>query len=153
MTARIDQASRLIKATPEALYRAFLTPEAIAAWRPPAGMTARIERFDPREGGGYRMAFVYEDRETAGKTADNEDVFEGRFVELVPNRRIVEQADFVSDDPAFAGTMTITTTFEPAEGGTLVTFACSDVPPGISAEDHEAGIASSLANLAAFVEG
>ncbi|NBB15209.1 ATPase [Caulobacter sp. SLTY] len=150
--SRTDTGQRLIAASPERLYAAYVDPDAIAAWRPPEGMTARIEAFDPREGGGYRMAFVYEDAATAGKSGDNVDLFEGRFVELVPGRRIVEQVDFDSPDPAFAGTMTITTTFEPAEGGTLVSVACADVPPGISQADHEEGIASSLANLASFVE-
>jgi len=98
------------------------------------------------------MAFLYDDAATAGKSGDNVDLFEGRFVELVPGRRVVEEVDFDSTDPAFAGTMTITTRFEPAEGGTMVTVECADVPPGISEADHQAGIASSLANLAAFVE-
>lgn len=150
--SRADTGSRLIAASPERLYAAYVDPEAIAAWRPPAGMTARIEAFDPREGGGYRMAFVYEDAATAGKSGDNVDLFEGRFVELVPGRRIVEQVVFDSSDPAFAGTMTITTTFEPAGSGTLVSVACANVPAGISETDHRAGIASSLENLAAFVE-
>ena len=150
--SRTDTGSRLIAASPEQLYAAFVDPEAIAAWRPPAGMTARIEAFDAREGGGYRMGFVYDDAATAGKSGDNVDLFEGRFVELVPDRRIVEQVVFDSPDPDFAGIMTITTRFEPAEGGTLVSVACADVPPGISEADHRAGIASSLENLAAFAE-
>jgi uncharacterized protein YndB with AHSA1/START domain len=152
MSSRTDTGSRLIAAPADSLYSAYLDRDAIAAWRPPAGMTARIEAFDARQGGGYRMAFVYEDPATAGKSGDNVDLFEGRFVELVPGRRIVEQVVFDSPDPAFAGTMTITTRFEPAEGGTVVSVACADVPPGISQADHEEGIASSLANLASFVE-
>lgn len=150
---RIDAASRIINASPQAIYQSFLDPQALAAWRPPKGMTARIFAFEPREGGRYRMAFEYEDASEPGKSADNTDVFEGRFVELVPGRRIVEVVTFESDDPRFAGEMTITTTLEPVDGGTRVTSACSDVPEGISPEDHEAGIASSLENLAAFVEG
>lgn len=60
--------------------------------------------------------------------------------------------DFASDDAAFAGTMTMTWTLTEVEGGTEVSVQADDVPPGISASDHEVGIASSLANLAAYAE-
>lgn len=151
---RTDTASRVIAASPQALYRAFVDPAAIASWRPPQGMKAEIHTFDPREGGDYRMSFLYTepDPEVQGKTSDHIDTFEGRFVGLLPGERIVEEIDFVSDDPAFRGTMTITTTFRPVSGGTEVTVVCEDVPEGIGESDHKAGIASSLANLAAFVE-
>lgn len=152
--ARSDSGSRVIKAAPEAIYRACLEAAAVACWRPPAGMTARIERFDPREGGGYRMAFEYgaPDHRLPGKSSAHADIVEGRFLELVPNERIVEQVEFQSDDPAFAGSMTVITTLAPVPGGTEVTIRCEKVPRGIRAEDHEAGLASSLRNLAAFLE-
>lgn len=149
--ARVDRASRTIRAMPQAIYRANLDPAAIAAWRPPRGMKAEIHAFDPREGGVYRMAFIYLG-EGHGKTNAKADVFEGRFVALTPDRRIVERVTFESDDPAYGGWMTITTSLTPVEGGTRVEVAISDVPPGISAEDHQAGMDSSLANLAAFLE-
>ena len=146
--------SRIIKATPRALYRAFLDPQAVAKWRPPTGMTARIFAFDAREGGGYRMAFDYsvEDHSVRGKTSDHSDGFEGRFATLDPDRRIVEEIDFESDDPDFRGTMRLTTTFEPVAAGTKVTVLCENAPAGIKDSDHQVGIESSLANLAAFTE-
>lgn len=151
---RTDTGSRVIHASPSTIYRAFLDAEAVACWRPPAGMKARIYAFDPREGGTYRMAFVYADADhsVAGKTSEHVDQFRGRFVALVPNERIVEQVEFESNDPAFAGAMTIVTTLVPVEGGTKVTVECRDVPEGIKASDHEAGIASSLRNLALLTE-
>lgn len=149
---RTDRASRLIKAPAAKLYRAFVDPAALARWLPPEGMTGEILTFDPRAGGGYRMALTYDGEDHAGKTTEHGDVVEGRFVELVPNRRIVQSAEFESDDPAFAGTMTMTWTFEPAQGGTRVAIVCEDVPQGIRKQDHDAGLKSSLANLAAFVE-
>ena len=149
---RTDTGSRLIKASAETIYRALVDPEAVASWRPPQGMRAEILAFEPREGGTFRMAFIYEDAGSHGKTSDNADVFEGRFVELVPDRRVVEVVEFESDDPAFAGAMRIVTTLERVAGGTRVTVSCEDVPPGISEDDHREGIASSLANLAAFTE-
>ena len=146
--------SRVIKAGAHRIYRAFLEPSAVAAWRPPRGMSARILAFDPHAGGGYRMAFVYDDggRANRGKTSEDADIFEARFAELVPDARIVEVVRFQSDDPAFAGEMTLTTTLHPIAGGTEVSVLAENVPRGINAEDHRAGIASSLENLARFVE-
>ncbi len=128
-------------------------PAALAAWRPPQGMTGRFEAFDPRPGGRFRMVLSYAGAESGrGKTSASDDVVEGRFVELVTDRRIVEQVEFESDDPAYAGVMTITTSLEPAAGGTRVTIRCDDVPEGISAADHETGLNSTLENLADFTE-
>lgn len=149
--ARVDRASRLIRATPQAIYRAYLDADAVAAWRPPQGMKAAIYAFEPHKGGIYRMAFIYLG-EGQGKSAAKADVFEGRFIDLVPDRLIVEQVVFESEAAAFAGTMTVTTILTPVHGGTEVAVAASDVPSGVSAEDHHEGMSSSLANLAAFVE-
>ena len=151
---RTDTASRVIKAAPRAIYQAFLDPDAVEFWRPPQGMTAEIYAFDPREGGEYRMAFVYSaaDHTAPGKSSDHSDVVHGRFVELLPDTRIVEHVEFESGNPAFAGTMTITTTFVLVPGGTEVTFVCENVPAGIRPEDHQEGMASTLQNLAAFLE-
>ena len=76
---RTDTGSRLIGASPDRLYAAHLDAQAVAAWRPPQGMRAEIHRFEPRVGGGYRMAFVYEDASIAGKSGGNADVFEAHF--------------------------------------------------------------------------
>lgn len=146
--------SRVIKAPPRSLYRAFLDPKAIASWRRPEGMTAHIFAFDPREGGGYRMALDYVDAGPGvhGKTSERSDAFTGRFVTLVADEKIVEEVDFVSDDPQFAGTMRMTTTFEAVPDGTRVTILVENAPAGITPADHDMGIRASLANLAAFVE-
>lgn len=149
--ARIDRAGRTIRASAEAVYRAHLDPDALATWRAPDGMRGEVYSFDAREGGGYRMALIYEG-DGQGKTSGKADVFEGTFVELVPDRKIVERVTFESDDPAFGGGMTLTTTLTPVDGGVRVDVAISDVPSGISPEDHQAGMDSALANLAAFVE-
>ena len=153
-TGRTHAGSRLIKASPHAIYSAFMTPEAVAAWRPPEGMRARFERFEPREGGAFHMLLEYEGEAHAlpGKSSAHEDIVHGRFGELVPDRRIVEHVEFESDDPAFAGTMTVTTTLTPVDDGTEVTIICDDVPEGIGEGDHQAGIASSLEKLARFTE-
>ncbi|MBC7830589.1 MAG: SRPBCC domain-containing protein, partial [Hyphomicrobium sp.] len=117
---RTDTASRVIRAPAQKIYAAHVDPQAVAQWRPPQGMRAEIYSFDARAGGGYRMAFVYEDASVAGKTTGNADEFEGQFVVLVPGERIVERVEFRSDDPAFAGVMTITTALVAVTDGTRV---------------------------------
>jgi uncharacterized protein YndB with AHSA1/START domain len=149
---RTDRASRVIAAAPERVFAAFVDQDALAAWLPPSGMTARFDRFDPRPGGSFRMILTYDDPSNArGKAAADSDIVEARFVDVVPHERIVQAVDFVSDDPAFAGTMTMTWTFTAFDGGTRVEITADDVPSGISAEDHAAGLAASLANLTDYV--
>jgi uncharacterized protein YndB with AHSA1/START domain len=117
-------------------------------------MTGRFERFDLRPGGSYRMVLTYTDPSSAAaKSTADADVVEVRFVDIDPGERIVQAVDFVSDDPAFAGTMTMTWHVVPVDTGTRVDVTAADVPPGISAADHAAGIASSLDHLAAYVAG
>lgn len=151
--ARTDTASRVIAAPPDRIYAALVDPEALTAWLPPEGMSGRFEHFDVRPGGSYRMVLTYADVSTArGKATANSDVVEGRFVDIAPGVRVVQAVDFVSDDPAYAGTMTMTWEITVVDGGTRVDIRADDVPAGISAEDHAAGLASSLANLATYVE-
>ncbi len=98
------------------------------------------------------MAFVHEATGVAGKSGDDRDAFTGRFVELVPETRIVEEVDFDAIEPAFSGTMRITTQLTPVMDGTKVTLSAENVPIGISAEDHRRGMESSLKNLAMLLE-
>lgn len=150
---RTDRGSRRIEAEPGRIYQAMTDPQAIVSWRPPKGMKGEMLAFDAREGGAYRMALIYEDQSIQGKSSSNVDVVEGRFQELVPGKRMVEVVTFESDDPAFACEMTITTTLTPIPGGTDVQIVCENVPSGISAADHEAGLTSTLQNLATYTEG
>lgn len=151
--SRTDRASRLIRAPAATIYQAFLDPGALVRWLPPEGMTGEMLAFDPRAGGGYRMALRYESEDHGpGKTDEDGDLVEVRFLKLVPDKLILQAADFESDDPAFAGTMTMTWSFEAAGDGARVAITCENVPAGIRRHDHVAGLKSSLANLAAFVE-
>jgi len=151
---RTDSAFRVVRAEPSRVFAALVDPEALVAWLPPAGMTGRFERFDPRPGGSYRLVLTYGDASSGvGKSTADTDVVEARFVEIVPGERVVQSTDFVSDDPAFAGTMTMTWQLSAEDDRTRVEIRADDVPAGISAEDHAAGLASSLANLSAYLEG
>jgi uncharacterized protein YndB with AHSA1/START domain len=146
-------ASRVIVAPPERVWAALVDPGALLAWLPPSRMTGRFERFDARPGGSCRMVLTYTDASGApGKATAESDIVEARFVSIVPGERVVQAVDFVSDDPAYAGTMTMTWEVTAVDAGTRVDIVAEDVPDGISAEDHAAGLASSLANLAAYVE-
>ena len=150
---RTDRASRVIAAPPGRVWAALIDPEALLAWLPPGGMTGRFERFDARPGGSYRMVLTYADASGApGKATAESDVVEARFVGIVPGERVVQAVDFVSGDPAYAGTMTMTWEVTAAGAGTRVDIVAEDVPDGISAEDHAAGLASSLTNLATYLE-
>jgi uncharacterized protein YndB with AHSA1/START domain len=151
--SRTDKASRVIAAPPERVYAAFVDPDALLAWLPPDGMSGRFDRFDLRPGGSYRLTLTYVDASAAaGKATADSDVVEARFVDVVPGVRVVQAIDFVSDDPAYAGTMIMTWEVAATDAGTVVEIRADDVPAGISAEDHATGMASSLANLAAHVE-
>jgi uncharacterized protein YndB with AHSA1/START domain len=146
--------SLVVAAGPERVYAALVDPAALVQWLPPAGMSGRFTHFDARPGGSYRLVLTYADAASApGKTTGDSDVVDVRFVELSPGRRVVEAVDFDSDDPAFAGTMTMTWELAPADGGVRVSVRADDVPDGISETDHLTGMSSSLANLARFVEG
>ena len=144
---RADSASRLIAASPERIFRAFVEPDLLASWLAPEGMTGRIERFDPAVGGGFRMVLTYASAEGRGKFSEDSDVADTRIAELAPPNRVVWKVDFPSDDPAFAGTMTMAWSFAAGEVGTLVTVRATDVPEGIDPQDHAVGLASSLAQL------
>jgi len=92
--------------------------------------------------------------ESGGKSSKDSDVVDVRFVEIVPDDRVVQAVDFESDDPSFAGTMTLTWAVTAVSAdSTRVDIRAEDVPPGISADDHVNGPRSSLANLAAYLTG
>jgi uncharacterized protein YndB with AHSA1/START domain len=115
-------------------------------------MIGRFERFDARPGGSYRMVLTYSDASGApGKATADSDIVEARFVDIVPGERVVQAVDFVSDDPAYADTMIMTWEVTAADAGTRVNIVAEDVPEGISAEDHAAGLDSSLTKLAAYL--
>jgi len=133
------RASRIIKAAPEEVYAAFMDPDVLVAWLPPARMTGRIHAFDARVGGGYRMSLYHppDERSFRGKTSDREDMVNVRFVELAPPRRLVEAVSFVT-----------TIAISPKKAGSDVTFLCENLPPGLRPQDNEAGSRLSLEQLA-----
>jgi uncharacterized protein YndB with AHSA1/START domain len=154
MTRAGTKVSKIIKAPRHAVYEACLDPDALAKWRVPDNMTARVHAFGAREGGTYRMSLTYRDPQHSpgGKTSQDTDTFQGRFVELVPDEKIVEAIEFESRDSGFAGEMKMTTRLADTKDGTEVTILCEGLPPGIRPEDNETGTRQSLHKLAALLE-
>lgn len=151
--SRRDSASRIVSAPLGRAFEALVDRAALEIWLPPDGMSARFEHFDPTPGGSYRLILTYAAPAGArAKSSEDADIVEARFVDIVKNDRVVQAIDFVSDDPAYGGTMTMTWAVRSADGGTLVEVIADDVPAGISAEDHSAGMTSSLENLARYLE-
>lgn len=154
MSERIDSVSRFISASPSAVYAAFAEPGAMERWLPPKNMTATMLHFDFKEGGSYRMRLTYKNAgDGPGKTSDNTDEVDVRLIKLLDAQRIEQEVIFESNDPGFSGVMRMTWMLDPAKNGTLVTIRAEDVPRGVRPEDHEAGMNSTLDNLASFLGG
>lgn len=126
--------------------------ERLIEWLPPQGMSGRVELWEPKPDGRFRLALRYDDpASNAGKTTAAEDLVEGRFVELLANERMIWAVTFRSDDPAFAGEMRMTWQLVEKPLGTEITITAENVPTGISAEDHVEGLFSTLDNLARYL--
>lgn len=142
-----------MKASRATVYRALLDARAVSTWMVPDGMTSEVHAFDAREGGAFRISLTYDSPAAAGKTTAHTDTFHGRFVELVPDERVVELVEFETADQAMRGEMTITYELaDGAAGGTDILAVHDRLPPGLSSEDNEVGWQMSLAKLAALVE-
>jgi len=100
---------RVLRSTPDRIYRAFLNPEAMSKWLPPNGFTGKVHEIDARVGGKYRMSFT---NFTSGKSHS----FGGEYLELVPNERIRHTDKF--DDPNLPGEMVVTVLSRSVKSGT-----------------------------------
>jgi uncharacterized protein YndB with AHSA1/START domain len=134
---------RVLRATPERIYRAFLDPEAMAKWLPPNGFTGKVHHMDARVGGSYKMSFT---NFTSGKSHS----FGGEYLELVPNERIRHTDKF--DDPNLPGVMQVDITLKKVLVGSEVTIVQDGVPDVIPAEACYLGWQESLMLLAKLVE-
>ena len=124
----------------------------MATWMVPDDMSSHVHAFEPREGGTFRISLTYDAPTRIGKTSGNTDTFEGRFVALVPDRRVVWAVAFESAAPGMREPMTITFELADADGGTRLTAVHANVPPRVSRADNELGWRMSMAKLAALVE-
>src|SRR5688572_6431028 len=94
--ARSTKNSKIIQAPPEKIYKALTDPKALQSWQAPESMTAKVHHFDLRVGGGYAMSLYYPEteKEMTGKTTAKEDRFTARYVELIPDKKIVQVIQF-----------------------------------------------------------
>jgi uncharacterized protein YndB with AHSA1/START domain len=135
---------RLIKASPEKIYKAFTDADALSAWLPPHGFVGKMHSYEAKVGGKFRMSFY-----TVTKSWSN--TFGGTYVELVPSSKIVHTDKFETDDPTMQGEMRVTITLTPQEGGTLVEIVQEGIPAMI-ASGAPYGWSQSLDKLANLVE-
>ncbi len=134
---------RVLRATPERIYRAFLDADAMAKWLPPNGFTGTVHRLDAKVGGTYRMSFT---NFTTGKSHS----FGGAYIELTTHERIRYTCKF--DDPKLPGEMQTTITLKQVFCGTELNITQEGIPAAIPAEACYLGWQESLTLLAKLVE-
>jgi uncharacterized protein YndB with AHSA1/START domain len=134
---------RVLRATPDRVYRAFLDADAMAKWLPPNGFTGKVHHLDAKVGGTYKMSFT-------NFTTGHGHSFGGEFLELVPNERIVHTDKF--DDPNLPGQMQTTITLKKVFGGTDLNIVQEGIPAAIPTEMCCLGWQESLTLLAKLVE-
>src|SRR5688572_20438301 len=134
---------RVLRATPERVYRAFLDADAMVKWNPPNGFTAKVHQLEARVGGSFKMSFT---NFTTGKSMS----FGGKYLELVPHERLRYTDKF--DDPNLPGEMQMTVTLKKVSTGTELTILQEGVPAMIPAEACYLGWQESLTLLAKLVE-
>ncbi len=145
--------SRLIKASPAAVYRAFTEPSSLEEWLVPSGTTGTIHHFEPGVGGGYRMELTWmEPGSDRGEGFEQEDHYTAKFVELVPDRRIVMAIKYENPDHKWSGEIMMIVTLAGEGGGTLVTIDFDNLPATITPADNDAGTRSALEKLARYLE-
>lgn len=134
---------RVLRASPDKIYRAFIDPDAMAKWSPPNGFTGKVHHMDARVGGTYKMSFT---NFSTGRSHS----FGGEFLEMVPNERLRYFDRF--DDPNLPGDIQVTVTLKPVVVGTELTITQEGIPDVIPQEACYLGWQESLALLAKLVE-
>jgi len=134
---------RVLRATPDRVFRAFIDPDALVKWLPPHGFTGKVHQMDARVGGSFKMSFT---NFTSGKSHS----FGGRYLELVPGERIRHADTF--DDPSLPGEMMNTITLKQVSCGTEVDIVQEGIPAMIPVEHCYLGWQESLTLLAQLVE-
>jgi uncharacterized protein YndB with AHSA1/START domain len=143
MPTNIIRLHRVLRATPERVYRAFLDADAMAKWLPPNGFTGKVHHLDAMVGGTYKMSFT-------NFSTGNGHTFGGEYLELVPNERIRHTDRF--DDSNLPGEMVTTISLQPVSVGTEVSIVQEGVPEAIPPEACYLGWQESLTLLAMLVE-
>ena len=134
---------RVLRATPERVYRAFLDADAMAKWLPPNGFTGKVHQLDAKAGGSYRMSFT-------NFTTGSSHSFGGTYLELKPHERIRYTNYF--DDPNLPGRMQVTVSLKKVSVGTELSIVQEGIPDVIPPEACYLGWQESLMLLAKLVD-
>ena len=134
---------RVLKAPPERVYRAFLSPDAMVKWLPPHGFTGTVHHMDAKVGGTYKMSFT-------NFSSGHSHSFGGEYLTLIPNE-LIRHTD-VFDDPNMPGTMHVTVSLKKVFCGTELNIVQEGIPEAIPAEACYLGWQESLMLLAQLVE-
>jgi uncharacterized protein YndB with AHSA1/START domain len=134
---------RVLRATPDRVYRAFIDPEAMVKWLPPHGFTGKVHQSEARVGGSYKMSFK-------NFTTGESHSFGGKYLEMVPNERLRYTDKF--DDPSLPGEMQTTITIKQVTFGVELNIVQENLPDAIPLEACYLGWQESLALLTQFVE-
>ena len=149
-TTRVN---RHIRAPRTAVYRALVDRDSVQHWMVPDGMSSRVHKFEPDEGGVFRISLTYDAPTDTGKTDAQTDTYHGRFERLVPDTDVVQVIEFETTDPELQGEMTITYTLaDSPDGGTDLVGLHENLPPGVPPEQNELGWSMSIDKLARLVE-
>ncbi|HEX7768840.1 MAG TPA: SRPBCC family protein [Dokdonella sp.] len=143
MTDRTIRLHRVIRSTPERIYRAFTDADAMAKWLPPNGFTGHVHAIDARVGGTYRMSFT-------NFSTGQSHAFGGKYLELVPNERL--RYTDVFEDPNLPGTMETRVSLRAVSCGTEVHIEQDNIPEMIPLEGCYLGWQESLVLLGKLVE-
>ncbi len=143
MSTNTIRLHRVVRATPEKVYRAFLDADAMAKWLPPHGFTGKVHHIAAKIGGTYKMSFT-------NFTTGHSHSFDGEYLELVPNERIRHTDKF--DDPNLPGEMQTTVSLKPVFCGTELNIIQEGIPEAIPPEACYLGWQESLTLLAQLVE-
>jgi uncharacterized protein YndB with AHSA1/START domain len=143
MSTNTIRLHRVVRSTPEKVYRAFLDADASSKWLPPYGFTCKVHQMDAKVGGTFKMSFT---NFTTGKSHS----FGGKYLELVPHERLRYTDKF--DDPNLPGEMQVTVTLKKVSIGTEVNIVQEGVPAVIPAEACYLGWQESLSQLTKLVE-
>jgi len=143
MLTNTVQLHRVLRATPERIYRAFLDADAMAKWLPPYGFTCKVHHMEATVGGTFRMSFT-------NFTSGHGHSFGGEYRELLPNERVRYSDKF--DDPNLPGEMETTVVLSQVSCGTELKITQTGIPDAIPVEMCYLGWQESLAQLATLVE-
>lgn len=149
---RIDSASRIIMASARTLFRTFHDPETFKYWRTPDGTMGGLTVLQPQIGGAWCLTILHPDRAEIGGVPSGIETITGRFIDMLPDAQVVEEINYVSEDPAYAGVMTLTTSLEPMKDGTKVTLRAVGMPPVLAQDSHRAALSAALHRLARLTE-